>query len=276
MVIIDGKKIAEDILNEIKSEVEKLKFQPIFCDILVGDDPSSVQYVKMKAKTAERVGMKFLNANYPATISTEDLILEVKKLNAVPNLCGLIMQLPLPESISKQEVLDAIDPRIDVDCTGKVNTDLFYKGRAYMRYPTALAVMEALDSLEINFERKKFLVVGYGQLVGKPVNYLLEKRRLMVDVARSKTPDIFDLMKKADVIISAVGKPNLITGDKIKPGVVVIDAGTSEADGGVVGDVQFDSIKDIASFISPVPGGVGPVTVAKLLSNVLKVAKMSK
>lgn len=276
MQVIDGKKIAEEILEEIKLEVEKLTFKPIFCDILVGTDPSSVQYVKMKAKTAERVGMQFLNANFPESITTEELVEEIKKLNQTKDLCGLIVQLPLPAHIDRQQVLDAIDPRIDVDCTGQVNTDLFYKGRGVLRYPTALAVLEILDSLAMEFERKKFLMVGYGMLVGKPVNYLLEKRRLMVDVARSKTPDIFDLMKKADVVISAVGKPNIVTGEKIKAGAIVIDAGTSEFEGGVIGDVDFESVKNIASVVSPVPGGVGPVTVAKLLSNVLKVAKLQK
>lgn len=276
MQVIDGKKIAEEILSEVSLEVGKLSFKPIFCDILVGSDPSSVQYVKMKAKTAEKVGMEFLSANFPSEITTEQLVEEIKKLNQIKNLCGLIVQLPLPEHVVRQQVLDAIDPRIDVDCTGKINTDLFYKGRGFLRYPTALAVLEILDSLAMEFERKKFLMVGYGMLVGKPVNYLLEKRRLMIDVARSKTPDIFDLMKKADVVISAVGKPNMVTGDKIKLGAIIIDAGTSEFDGGLVGDVDFESVKNIAGIISPVPGGVGPVTVAKLLSNVLKVAKLQK
>lgn len=276
MQIINGKDIADEILSEIKLEVAKLNFKPVFCDILVGDDPVSSQYVKMKAQMAVKVGMEFLNADFPKNITTENLVAEIKKINETKNLCGLIVQLPLAETLNSKEILNAIDPRIDVDCTGQVNSDLFYKSKPYMRFPTATAIVDILDSLGIDYERKNFLVVGWGQLVGKPVSFLLERRKYLVEVATSKTPDIFDLMKKADVVISAVGKPGLITGDKIKPGAVIIDAGTSESSGGVLGDVDFESVKEIAGFVSPVPGGVGPVTVAKLLSNVLKVAKTLK
>jgi methylenetetrahydrofolate dehydrogenase (NADP+)/methenyltetrahydrofolate cyclohydrolase len=272
-MLIDGRKIAQEILKEIKSEVAKLSFQPVFCDVLVGEDPASKQYVGMKAKAAERVGFKFRGANFSADISTPDLIAEIKKISHEPNMCGLIVQLPLPAALNKQPVLDSIDPRIDVDCTGKVNSDLFYEGKAYVEFPTAAAVMELLNSTKINLAGKKCLVVGFGQLVGRPVSFLLLERGLKVDVARSKTENILELLREADVIVSAVGKSKLITGDKIKPGSIIVDAGTSESEGGIVGDVDLESVSSIAGFISPVPGGVGPVTVAKLLFNVLKVAK---
>jgi methylenetetrahydrofolate dehydrogenase (NADP+)/methenyltetrahydrofolate cyclohydrolase len=272
-MILDGRKIAQSILEQVKSEVAKLPFQPVFCDVLVGDDPASKQYVGMKGRTAEKVGMKFRSANYPASITTAGLIAEIKKISQEPNMCGLIVQLPLPLSIDKQAVLDAIDPKIDVDCTGRINTELFYRGKAYVEFPTAAAVMEILEETKANLKQKNCLVIGYGQLVGKPVSFLLEQRDLKVDVARSKTENILELLKQADVIVSAVGKAKLVTGDKIKPGCIIIDAGTSESDGGIVGDVDFESVKAVAGFVSPVPGGVGPVTVAKLLSNVLKVAK---
>jgi methylenetetrahydrofolate dehydrogenase (NADP+)/methenyltetrahydrofolate cyclohydrolase len=273
LIILDGRKIAQSILDEVKSEVAKVHFQPVFCDILVGDDPASKQYVGMKGRMAEKVGIKFRGADYPSSITTVELISEIKKISQETNMCGLIVQLPLPLSIDKQAVLDAIDPRIDVDCTGNVNTELFYLGKAYVEFPTAAAVMEILDNSKTDLKNKNFLVIGYGQLVGKPVSFLLEQRGLKVNIARSKTENILELMKKADVIVSAVGKPKLITADKIKPGCIIIDAGTAESDGGIVGDVDFDSVKQLAAFVSPVPGGVGPVTVAKLLSNVLKVAK---
>ncbi len=274
MKILDGRKIAADILDEVKLEVGKLPFQPVFCDVLVGGDPASAQYVKMKGGTAEKVGIKFRTANYPENISTNDLVAEIQKIGREQSMRGLIVQLPLPPSIDRQAVLDAIDPKIDVDCTGSVNTDLFYAGKAYVEFPTAAAVMKILDSAGINLRGKNILVVGFGQLVGRPVSFLLRQRGLKVEVARSKTENIDELMKNADVIISAVGKPKLITGDKIKPGSVIIDAGTSESQGGIVGDVDFESVKDAADFVSPVPGGVGPVTVAKLLFNVLKTAKI--
>ncbi len=272
-MILDGKKIAVEILAKVKSEVAKLSFQPVFCDVLVGGDPASAQYVKMKGRMAEKLGIKFKNAHFPESISTENLVAEIKKINQEPNICGLIVQLPLPSAIDKQAVLDAIESKIDVDCTGKVNMDLFYTGHAYVINPTAGSVMELLDSAKVDLKDKKFLVIGHGQLVGKPVEFLLKARGFAVDVARSKTENILELMKNADVIISAVGKPKLISGDKIKAGSIIIDAGTAESEGGIAGDVDFESVKNIAGFISPVPGGVGPVTVAHLLNNVLKVAQ---
>jgi methylenetetrahydrofolate dehydrogenase (NADP+)/methenyltetrahydrofolate cyclohydrolase len=275
-MILDGRKIAAEILEGVKSEVTELPFQPVFCDILVGGDPASAQYVRMKGQRAESLGIKFRNANYPGNITTEELIREIKKIGAEPNMCGLILQLPLPATIDKQAALDAIEPKIDVDCTGKVNMDLFYEGKAYVEFPTAAAVMALLDNTGQDLSAKRFLVIGYGQLVGKPVEFLLKQRGYKVDVARSKTENILELMKQADVIVSAVGKPGLITGNKIKPGAIIIDAGTAESEGGIAGDVDFESVKDVAGFLSPVPGGVGPVTVAQLLKNVLKVAKQAK
>jgi methylenetetrahydrofolate dehydrogenase (NADP+)/methenyltetrahydrofolate cyclohydrolase len=274
MDVIDGKKIASGILNQVKEQVAVLPFVPLFCDVLVGNDPASVQYVKMKAEAAEKIGIKFLSANFPGTITTEQLISEIKKINLTPNLCGLIIQLPLPAGIDKTQVLNAIDPEIDVDCTGEVNTQLFYSGKAYVEFPTAKAIMKILSTCGVDLKTKNSLIMGFGQLVGRPVSFCFEQMHWPHTVARSKTENIEMLLMEADVIISAVGKPNLITGNKIKSGSIIIDAGTSEGDfGGVVGDVEFESVKNIASIVSPVPGGVGPITVACLLENVLNVAK---
>ncbi len=273
MQIIDGRKIARDILEQVSVEVSKLSFRPIFCDVLIGDDAASKQYVAMKAKTAEKAGFEFRRAEFPKGIKTEEVILEIKKLNNEKNICGLIVQLPLPIGLGTQAVLNAIDPRIDVDCTGKANADLFYSGKPYLSYPTAQAVMAVLDSLSLDLTQKKFLVIGRGQLVGRPVNYLLSAKGYEVEAADGKTENIERAIMQADVVISATGHPKLITGQMVKPGAIVIDAGTSESEGGIVGDVDFDSTKEITGFVSPVPGGVGPVTVAMLLSNVLKVAQ---
>ena len=275
-MILDGKKIAAEILNQVRSDVAKLSFQPVFCDILVGADPSSVQYVKMKAETAETVGMKFRNANFPVDISTSALVEEIKKISQETDMCGMIVQLPLPKNIDRQMVLDAISPKIDVDCLGTVNTNLFYENHAFVKFPTAVAVLEILERTGQDLKNKNILVIGFGQLVGRPVSFLLEQQGYKVKVATNKTENITELMKEADVIISAAGKAKLITGEKIKPDSIIIDAGTSESDGGVVGDVDFESVKGVAGFLSPVPGGVGPVTVAMLLLNVAKVAKVIK
>jgi len=288
MQIIDGKKISQEILAKIKREVALLPFQPVFSDVLVGGDPSSIQYVKMKAKAAESVGIKFHKANFPDSITTPELVKEINVLNKIPNMCGIIVQLPLPVHLNIREVLDAIDPSLDVDCLGIVASEKFYSGStaAGIGFPTALACMAIIDylidSLNINLAHKKIVVLGQGQLVGKPVTALLAFRGLTPTTITRKTANKEQLLKEADVIISGIGQGKYITGDMIKEGAVLIDAGTSESlghsptgepNGGIVGDVDLESVKDAASYVSPVPGGVGPVTVAMLLNNVLRVAK---
>lgn len=272
-MIIDGRKIARDILEEVKEGVMALPFPPVFCDVVVGADPVSLQYVRMKARTAESVGIKFRDASFPESITTGELIEEIENLGKVPHICGVIVQLPLPSHIDKQAVLDAIDVSIDVDCLSTNASNLFYEGKSSLGFPTALACMKALDSTEVLLEGKNIVMLGHGMLVGKPVAHLLESRGLSVNIVTSSTGNAEEILKNADVIISAIGRGKFITGDKIKQGVIVVDAGTSEEDGGVVGDVDLESVETVASFVSPTPGGVGPVTVAMLLSNVLLVAK---
>jgi methylenetetrahydrofolate dehydrogenase (NADP+)/methenyltetrahydrofolate cyclohydrolase len=273
MKIIDGRKIKEEILVKIKSQVTDLSFQPIFCDVLVGEDPASAQYVRMKAKTAESVGIKFHSANFPRSISTEDLVKEIKVLNKIPNMCGIIIQLPLPVHLDRRTVLDAIDPNLDVDCLGIVASEKFYKGEIAVGFPTALACMTLLDSLNLNLKDKDIVVLGQGELVGKPVSALLKFRGFQATPVDKRTENKDKILKGADVIISGIGHGKHITGDMVKDGVVLIDAGTSESNNAIVGDVDLESVKDVASYVSPVPGGVGPVTVAMLLNNVLNVAK---
>ncbi len=276
MEIIDGRKLQKEILSKVKGEVERLPFQPVFCDVLVGDDPASMQYVRMKAKMAESVGIKFHNANFPSSISTEALIKEIKELNKVENMCGIIVQLPLPLHIDRQIILDSINPDLDVDCLGSVASKEFYEGkkeRINLGYPTALACMALLDSINIDLAHKNIAVLGRGLLVGKPVASLLKFRGLDPAIVSSQTEGKEEIIKNADVIISGTGKGGYITGDMIKKDTILIDAGTSEDSGSIVGDVDLKSVKDVARYVSPVPGGVGPVTVAMLLKNVLTVAK---
>lgn len=292
MQIIDGKKLRNEILNKVKTEVAALPFKPVFCDILVGNDPASAQYVDMKMRSAESVGMIFHKANFPLSIDMSDLIEEIKILNKIPNMCGIIIQLPLPEHIDRQMALDRIDPKFDVDCLGRIRSEMFYNnydGENDLGFPTALACMALLDSINLNLKDKKIIVLGQGLLVGKPVTALLKFRGLSPIVITSKTParNVYgeavaggenkeQLITEADIIISGIGKGKYITGKMIKKDAVLIDAGTSDMNGGIVGDVDLESVKDVASYVSPVPGGVGPVTVAMLLNNVLKVAKSIK
>ncbi len=274
--IIDGRKLRDEILERVKKEIAILSFQPVFCDVLVGDDSASKQYVEMKARTAEKVGIHFHRASFPETISTEDLINEIKILNKIPNMCGLIVQLPLPASLDRTKILNAIDPEIDVDCLGEVASDKFFNNQSNIGRPTAVSCMELLDSVKLDLKNKKILILGQGELVGRPVTALMKFRGLNPEIAVRDTNNQEKLMKEADVIISGTGHGGLITGNKIKNGVVIIDAGTSKKDGKIIGDVERDSVEGIASFVSPVPGGVGPMTVAVLLNNVLEIAKTRK
>lgn len=273
MQIIDGRKIKQEILDDLKIKVEALPFPPIFCDILVGDDPVSASYVRIKGRTAESVGIKFKTVNFPADITTEEIISEIENLNRVPLMCGIIVQLPLPSHIDTATVLDAILPELDVDCLGKYNNDNFYNDSGSVGYPTALACMKLLESLDLNLHDKNIIVLGRGKLVGLPVTHLLQKQNLSVTVINSQTGDANSIIGQADIIISAIGRGKFITGDMVKEGVVIIDAGTSEENGAIVGDVDIESVESKASFVTPTPGGVGPVTVAVLLENVYKVAK---
>ena len=289
MEIIDGKKLSQEILANIKKEVAVLPFIPVFCDVLVGNDPASVQYVGIKAKTAEAVGIKFHKANFPASITSHELIKEIKILNKMENMSGIIVQLPLPESLDKRAILDSIDSHLDVDCLGTVASEKFYKGDISLGFPTALACIELLDSINLDLKNpstslgtRNIVVLGQGMLVGKPIAALLKFRGLNPNIITSKTPNKEEIIKQADVIISGMGKGKYITGGMVKSGVALIDAGTSEEASGppseqgrvnIVGDVDLESVKDVAGFVSPVPGGVGPVTVAMLLKNVLNVAE---
>ena len=271
-MIIDGKKIADKILSGIKTEISHLPFRPVFCDVLVGDNPVSRSYVNIKGKKALEVGMDFLPVFLPEQISQKELLAEVAKLNQTPNLCGLVVQLPLPEKFGEREVLDAVAPELDADCMGEVNQLAFYSNQPSLILPTAGAISEIFKELDVPKD-KLVAVIGKGELVGKPVAHLLTRSGYRVATADKKTEDLKAFCLKADVLISATGIPGLLTGDMVKPGSIVIDAGTSESGGSIVGDVEKTSVSQIAGCLTPVPGGVGPVTVAILLSNVLSNAK---
>jgi methylenetetrahydrofolate dehydrogenase (NADP+) / methenyltetrahydrofolate cyclohydrolase len=280
--IIDGKIMRNRILEKVREGISLLPFRPAFCDVLVGNDPASRQYVEMKAKTAEKAGIRFHRLEFGEADSAEKMIREIKGLEKIPGMCGVIVQLPLPEIFAgrKREILDSVPEKLDVDCLGTSSSAKFYEGRNEIGFPTALACMEMLYSVPGGrvpgewLKGKKIAVLGQGELVGKPVATLLRFRGLEPDTVRSKTENRQKIIKEADVIISGIGKGRFITGEMIKEGAVLIDAGTSESDGGIAGDIDRESVEGVAGFLSPVPGGVGPVTVAMLLSNVLKVAQL--
>lgn len=268
MIIIDGRKIAQELLKELSKKVVVLPHPPIFCDVMVGEDPVSMQYVKLKGKKAEEAGFEFREVILPSNSRTDEVIAELRRIQETPHLSGLIVQLPLPQSIERSKVTDAIDSSVDVDCLSVKNSELFYSNKDSFVFPAARAVVRILDSLNIPLQDKNIVIIGEGELVGKPVAHLLNNRSLQVATLHRNSVGKEESIKNADIIITATGVPKSLTGSMIKEGSIVIDAGTSDSNGGIVGDVDFDSVAEHAGFISRVPGGVGPVTVAMLLENV--------
>jgi|SRR5579872_49996 len=272
-MIIDGKKISQEILDGLKQELKQIGFRPKLIDVFVGEDPVVETYVRIKEKRALEIGLDFELRRFPADIAQSELERAVRDLNAVENLAGLLVQLPLPGHLDKQRVLDKIDPRFDVDVITSTNLGQLFTGEQFFTPATAAAIMHIIDHEKISLEGRNVLMVGAGDLVGKPVAFLLMQRLATVTVANAATRNLKELGLNSDIIISGAGVPKLITAEMVKDGAVVIDAGTAESAGGIGGDVEFDSVALKAALISPVPGGVGPVTVAMLLYNTVQSAK---
>jgi len=276
-MLIDGKEIANKILEKIAEEVKELKakgIEPSLAVVLVGDDQSSLRYVAQKEKAALKVGIDFKLYRFPAVIKTEQLIREVQNIqkNDKPN--ALIVQLPLPDSIDSAQVLNAIDHEKDVDCLTYFNLGKLAIGEPVILPPTPTAIFAIIKDRHVGLAGKQVVVVGCGSLVGKPLVMMLMRTDATVTVCNSTTHDLLHLANHADILISAVGKPGLITKDMVKDGALVIDAGFAVIDGKVYGDVDVTDVSKKASAVTPTPGGVGPITVAQLLSNVVDVAKM--
>jgi len=271
-MILYGKQIANSVRASVQQRIAELSFQPALCDIIVGNDPVSLSYVRIKERASLEAGLSFILERLSEDVATEEIIETIKRVQAQSEVCGLIVQLPLPNHVDREKVLESIRPEIDVDCLGSKTSLLFYNDQATLVPPTASAIITIIDAIPEDLSGKRFLVIGQGDLVGKPVTHILKQRGLQVTTADSATENLAEITPHADVIIAGTGQPKLLYGSMIKPGAIVIDAGTAESGGGIVGDVDFESVSQVASFISPVPGGVGPVTVAKLLENVSIVA----
>lgn len=274
-MIIDGRKIADELHAKLKQEVSAFSAAPLLCDVVVGDDPVSHQYVNLKKRKAEETGFAFKAIALPLETTTEGVVKAVREAHAFPNIAGIIVQLPLPPHIDREQVTEAIDPRYDVDCLTKHNAKAFYDNQDSFAFPTALACMELLNSLGIDLFDKKIVIIGEGELVGSPLKALLSRKHILAQSVNSTTEHKEEIIKHADVIISAIGVPQFLKSDMIQKGAIIIDAGTAESKGGptdgpvkIAGDVDFESVKDKVSYIAKVPGGVGPVTVAMLLQNV--------
>ena len=276
--IINGKEIAENILNNIKKEVESYDVKPTLAVIIVGNDPASKVYVKNKIKKSEFLGFNSILKELPENTTKEELLDVIKNLNEDKNVNGILLQLPLPKGLNEKDFLDEISPIKDVDGFTTYNSGKLFKGeKPYAVACTPKGIIKLLETKNINLEGKLAVVIGRSNIVGKPIAALLLQKNATVIQAHSKTKNLPEILKLADVIISATGKEEFIKGDMVKEGAVIIDVGiTRNKNGKLTGDVDFESVYNKVSYITPVPGGVGPMTIATLMENTLELYKLQK
>ncbi|SCY30996.1 bifunctional methylenetetrahydrofolate dehydrogenase/methenyltetrahydrofolate cyclohydrolase FolD [Butyrivibrio sp. INlla14] len=277
--IIDGKLISAQIKDELKEKTEVLKAKGIevtLAVVLVGEDPASQVYVRNKKKACEYVGFKSLSYELPAETSQEELLKLIDELNGRDDVDGILVQMPLPSHINEKAVLDAISPAKDVDGFHPMNVGALCIGEEGFVSCTPAGVIQLLKrgcEGNISIAGKECVIVGRSNIVGKPMALLMLRENATVTVAHSKTANLKEVCKRADILIAAVGKPSMITADYVKEGAIVIDVGINRnADGKLCGDVAYDEVKEIASAITPVPGGVGPMTIAMLMNNCYEAA----
>ena len=274
--VIDGKQIAKNIREELKGQISDHKEEgrvPGLAVVLVGDNPASETYVGMKEKAAEEIGIHSELHDVDSDISQEELLDLVDQLNNDDKIDGILVQLPLPDHIDELAVIEAIDPGKDVDGFHPINTGRLFSGQKdLLRFDpcTPLGIIELIERKGINIEGKNAVIVGRSNIVGKPVAHLLLERNATITVCHSRTKDLKAETLDADILVAAVGRPNFITGDMVKEGACVIDVGINRVDGELVGDVEYDSAYERAGAITPVPGGVGPMTIAMLMKNTVK------
>ncbi len=267
--ILDGKKTAEEIRNKLKVQISVLQKKPGLAAIMVGDNPASKIYVSIKEKTCSEVGIYSERYSLPEETSEKDLLQLIGKLNSSSKIHAILVQLPLPSHISQENVFSAIKPEKDVDGFSSRNIGRLIAGNESAVPCTPKGIIRLLESYDVQIAGKSAVVVGRSMIVGKPTALMLMNRNATVTICHTKTANLANHTKNADIIIAAAGKPKLITAYMIKEGAAVVDVGINKADGKLCGDVDFGAVKEKAGFISPVPGGVGPMTVAMLLENTL-------
>jgi methylenetetrahydrofolate dehydrogenase (NADP+)/methenyltetrahydrofolate cyclohydrolase len=273
--ILDGKVVAGAVKDEIATAVSTLGYQPGLATVLVGDDPASHSYVRGKRRDAEQVGIRSIHNELPADTSQEDLFGVVRALNEDPDVDGILVQLPLPAGLDGEQTVEAIAPAKDVDGLHPFSLGLLMLGRPGLRPCTPTGVIRILDHYGISTVGVRAVVVGRSFLVGRPLAMMLSEKGAdsTVSVAHSRTADLAAVTIEADILVAAAGSPGLIGPEHVKPGATVIDVGVNRTDTGLVGDVRFDEVVEVAGAITPVPGGVGPMTRAMLLSNTVVAAR---
>ena len=273
-IILDGKMLRDKIFESLKAKLDKMQQKPTLAVILVGENPASQIYVRNKKKTAEKLGINSLSIEYPSDISEEELLNKINELNSDEKVTAILVQLPLPAHINKNRIIDAILAQKDVDGLTPYNLGKLFSGEEPYVYPcTPKGILLLLDEYNIKLEGKNIVVVGRSNLVGKPVAQMLLKRNATVTMCHSHTKNLSEITKTADIIVSAVGKK--VIGEKmLKSDCVVIDVGIfRDENGKISGDVDFENVSKTAAYISPVPGGVGPMTIASLMLNTVELAR---
>ena len=274
--IIDGKEIADRIKEDIKSKIKNSRTKPGIALVIVGSNPASQIYVNSKEKSSLEIGFHVERFNLEESVSQLDLLNLVNKLNNNPKIHGILVQLPLPKHIDESYITNSILPHKDVDGFTPINIGNLAAGNDILAPATAKAIINLIESTNTKIEGKHAVVVGRSDIVGKPVALMLLQRNATVTICHSKTKNLSEFTKKADIIVAAVGKPNTITVDMVKDGAVVIDVGINRMDGKIVGDVDFENVKKVAGCITPVPGGVGPMTIAMLMQNTLNAKELAE
>ena len=276
--LIDGKAIAQKILEKAAHRVEVLRKNnhiPLLGVVLVGENKASQTYVRKKGQAAKKIGIDFILEKMPASISAAELVRRVKGMQSEHNFSGLIVQLPLPENVDTAPVVNAVDPKIDVDCLTDINLGKLIANTAAIEPPTPSAVLSIIDDLGIELKGKNVTIIGAGMLVGKPLAMMMMNRKASVTTCNTSTRDTKEKCLQADIIVTGAGKKDVLRGNMVKEGAIVIDTGVDFVDNKMYGDVNVEEVKQKAAHVTPTPGGVGPITVAQLLWNTAVCAEIA-
>ncbi|KAF5044860.1 Bifunctional protein FolD protein [anaerobic digester metagenome] len=272
-VILDGKAVSEKRIELLREAIDESGLSPRLATVLVGDDPASALYVRMKHQACERVHIGSINVTLPVDATTERVVEAVRKLNADPEISGILVQLPLPGGIDQEAVIEAVSPEKDVDGFHPCNIGRLVSGRPRFAPCTPLGIMNLLGEYGIELAGRRAVVVGRSIDVGRPMAALLLNADATVTVCHSRTNDLASVTREADLVVAAVGRPRFITEEMVGQGTTVVDVGTNRVDGRLVGDVDFEAVRERAAAITPVPGGVGPMTIATLMENTFAAAR---
>ncbi|MGL9926674.1 MULTISPECIES: bifunctional methylenetetrahydrofolate dehydrogenase/methenyltetrahydrofolate cyclohydrolase [Enterococcus] len=278
--VINGRELADQMQAEIQKDVEKMTqqgIQPGLVVLLVGENPASQTYVRNKERAAAKIGILSKVEKLPETISEEELLAEIDKYNQDSRFHGILVQLPLPKHIDEEKILLAIDPKKDVDGFHPMNLGRLFVGKPEMIPCTPYGIMKMFEAYDIDLTGKRAVVIGRSNIVGKPIAQLLLMKNATVTIAHSKTEHLAEVAKEADILVVSIGRGHFVTKEFVKPGAVVIDVGMNRnQEGKLIGDVAFDEVSEIASYITPVPKGVGPMTITMLMYQTVEAAKKQK